>query len=443
MKADPDRLLVRALGVRPLTAHIFNYTVGSGIFVLPALAVAQLGTAAPLAYVACAFVMAGVVMIFAEAGSRVTSTGGPYAYVEVALGPFFGFATAILLGAAQLAAGGAIVALLGQSAARLFGLGAAWPVAITVTLVAALVAVNVRGLRLGARVVEAATLAKLVPLAFFVLLGAWFVDPGNLRLEALPPASQVAATTGTLIFAFIGIESALMPTGEVRDPTRTVPRAAMLALVAATVLYLAVQAVALGVLGPTLGADTVAPLASAASVFAGGPGAAVLLAGATLSMLGWVTGSVLAAPRTLYALGRDGFLPAALASVHPRYHTPHVAIVAYGVLVVAVSTTGTFEQLAVLSNLAALGVFVLGAVAVVILRRRDVRADGPPWRMPGGPVAPIVTCVLVGWIAWQTITRRELVAFAAVWGVSLAVHAWRRLAAVRQGGGGASSSGTM
>ncbi|MGB7737673.1 MAG: amino acid permease, partial [Steroidobacteraceae bacterium] len=94
---DPDRLLVRELGLRQLTAHIFNYTVGSGIFVLPAIAAAQLGTAAPIAYLACAAVMAFVVMIFAEAGSRVTATGGPYAYIEVGLGPYFGLVAGILL----------------------------------------------------------------------------------------------------------------------------------------------------------------------------------------------------------------------------------------------------------------------------------------------------------------------------------------------------------
>src|SRR5512141_1839848 len=125
---DPDSLLVRGLGVRQLTATIFNHTVGSGIFVLPAFAVANLGGAAPLAYLACALVMVLVVLVFAEAGSRVTATGGPYAYVEIGLGPLFGFATGILLAASQVAAAGAISMLLAQSLARLAGLeGVLWP----------------------------------------------------------------------------------------------------------------------------------------------------------------------------------------------------------------------------------------------------------------------------------------------------------------------------
>lgn len=435
MSTDPDRLLVRELGLRQLTAHIFNYTVGSGIFVLPALAVAQLGSAAPLAYVACAVVMALVVAIFMEAGSRVTSTGGPYAYVEVGLGPFFGFVTGVLLAVAQAAAGGAIVALLGRTAARLLGLeAAAWPAMLTLALVTTLVWVNVRGLRFGARLVEWSTAAKLLPLLFFVLVGVWFVAPENLRIEDWPALSEVAATSGVLVFAFLGIESALMPTGEVRDAARTVPRAVMLALLAATLLYLAIQLVALGVLGPLLASDTVAPLASAAGVFAGDAGATVLLAGATISMLGWVTGAVLAAPRTLFALARDGFLPRSLAAVHPTYHTPHAAIVTYGVVVALVSLTGTFAQLAVVANLATLAVFVLGAVAVLALRRKQVHADVAPLRVPGGPLVPLLTCGLIGWIAWQTATRREVVAFAVVWLLALPVYAWRR-ARARQSSG--------
>jgi amino acid transporter len=436
MSHSPDELLDRGLGLRQLTAHIFNYTVGSGIFVLPAVAVAQLGNAAPLAYLVCACVMALVVMIFAEAGTRVTVTGGPYAYVEVALGPFFGFATGILLGAAELAAGGAIAALVGQSAARLVGLDApAAAKTVTALLVAALVWINVRGVRIGARVVEVSTIAKLVPLLCFVIGGAWFIAPENFSVASWPSASQVAASTGTLIFAFIGIEAALMPSGEVRDPTRTIPRAAVLALGGATLLYLAVQCVALGLLGPLLGADTVAPLASAASTFAGDSGAAIMLAGATVSMAGWLTGAALAAPRTLFALARDGFLPRRLAAVHERYRTPHVAIIVYGILIVAMSWTGTFQQLAVLANLSALGVYVLAAVAVLELRRRDVRTDAAPWRMPGGAIVPVVTCGLVAWIAYRTVTRREAIAFAAVWALSLATYAFRRLRRTAQSSG--------
>jgi APA family basic amino acid/polyamine antiporter len=424
---DPDSQLVRVLGPRQLTANIFNYTVGSGIFVLPAFAVAQIGAAAPLAYLACAVVMALVVLIFAEAGSRVTVTGGPYAYVEIGLGPFFGFATGILLAVAGVAAAGAVAMLLAQTVARLFGLtGAWWPAIIVITFVGTLAAINIRGVAWGARVIEVFTVAKLVPLLFFVVVGAFFVTPSNLHWEALPTTGQVAATAGTLIFAFIGIEAALMPSGEVRNPTRTVPQAAIMALVAATLLYLAVQAVALGILGPALAEDNVAPLASATATFAGSTGALLLLAGASVSMFGWLTGAVLAGPRALFALSRDGFLPHKLTAVHPRFHTPWASIIAYGLSAIVISLTSTYEQLAVLSNLAALGVYFLGAVAVWRLRVRNVRTERPPFMMPGGLLVPILACTIIAWIISQTITLRELIALATVLAVSLAMYIVQR-----------------
>ncbi|MFO1406358.1 MAG: APC family permease [Steroidobacteraceae bacterium] len=429
---DPDSRLVRALGVRQLTATIFNHTVGSGIFVLPAFAVAELGSAAPAAYLVCAVVMVLVVLMFAEAGSRVTITGGPYAYVEVGLGPFFGFAAGILLAVSQIAACGAIAMLLAESIARLLGLAPAWSTAILLALVGGLAAVNILGVRRGARVIEVFTAAKLVPLLFFVLVGAFYVHPANLRWDTLPPAADVATTVGTLIFAFTGIETALMPSGEVKDPTRTVPRAAMLALAGATLLYLGVQAVGLGVMGTSLANDTVAPLATATATFAGGTGAALVLAGASVSMFGWLTGSILAGPRALFALARDGFLPRGLASVHPRWHTPWLAIVAYAVIAAGVSLTSSYRELAVLSNLASFGVYVLGAFAVWRLRVRDVRADRPPFLMPGGMTVPVLACAAIGWIALQTITRREMLALGGVFALSLLVwlvQASRRRAA--------------
>jgi amino acid transporter len=145
-------------------------------------------------------------------------------------------------------------------------------------------------------------------------------------------------------------------------------------------------------------------------------------------MFGWLTGSILAGPRALFALARDGFLPRGLAAVHPRFHTPHVAIVAYGAIAIAVSLTSTYQQLAVLSNLASFGVYVLGAFAVWRLRVRDVRTEKPPFLMPGGMLVPVLACAAITWIAVQTITAREAVALGGVFVLSLVVYVvqWRQ-----------------
>ena len=126
-----------------------------------------------------------------------------------------------------------------------------------------------------------------------------------------------------LIFAFVGIEVALMPSGEVKDPARTVPRAIYLALAVTTVLYLLIQLVAQGILGDSLGKFPTAPLAEAAARFLGEPGRNMMLAGASISAFGFLASDVLSSPRVLFAFGRDGFLPKAFARCPSAF--PHTA----------------------------------------------------------------------------------------------------------------------
>src|SRR5207244_7149349 len=175
-----------------------------------------------------------------------------------------------------------------------------------------LAVVNVRGVSVGARLVEAITAAKLIPLVVFVVAGVWFVRGEYLAWPAFPAASDVGRTAIVLIFAFVGVEVALVPSGEVVDPPRTVPRALFLALAITTTLYLLVQGVAQGLLGPSMSTYAAAPLAEAASRVLGGAGRLLVLAGATISMFGYMSGDMLGSPRAFFALGRDGILPAAL-----------------------------------------------------------------------------------------------------------------------------------
>lgn len=427
-RGNPDGLLVRELGVRQLSAGIFNYTVGSGIFALPAFAVALLGPAAPLAYLACAVIMGLVVLCFAEAGSRVSRTGGPYAYVEVALGPLVGFVAGIFLLLAELASAAAVGSLFAGSVAALAGAGGPWlPRAILLVVLTGLAALNVRGVRTGARAIEVVTVAKLVPLVAFVVLGAAFVKPAHLALGAAPDMAAVLRSAGIVIFAFCGIEGALIPSGEVKAPSRTVPRAAFLGVGAATLLYLAIQLVAQGILGPELASDRVTPLATAAAAFAGPAGRTVMIVGAALSMFGFLSSALLAGPRCLFAFARDGFLPGPLAAVHARYRTPHVAIVAFGVIAAVLALSGTFERLAVFANLSALSLYLLCAIAAWELRRRDLRTDGDPFLAPGGPLVPILTCATILWLFWETVGRGELIAAGVVLLAALILYAVRAM----------------
>lgn len=413
--AAPEARLVRALGVWALAAGIVNVTVGGGIFRLPSAAASSLGTAAPMAYLVCALAMALIVLCFAEAGSRVDLTGGPYAYVEVAFGPFVGFLSGVMLwvvGTLALSAVttvfadavGALVPALASPAAR----------AVLVVVVLALFAgINVAGVRQGNAVNAVATVAKLLPLLLLVALGALAVRAENLAWTAPPAAGDVARASAVLIFAFAGIESALVPSGEVKDVARTVPRAIFLAMLGITALYLAIHLVAQGVLGASL-AGQPTPLAEAAGVAIGPWGRTLLLAGASISTFGYIGGMTLAVPRALFALGRDGFLPRALASVHPRHRTPHVAIAAQAVVTAALALTGSFERLAILANLATLLLYAACCVAAWELRRRDVRAGGIPFRVPGGAVVPFLALAAIAYLLSSIKPNEWLAAAAAI-----------------------------
>lgn len=414
--------LVRVVGTWGLAAAIVNVTIGGGIFRLPTGAAAALGAAAPIAYVVCAVAMGLIVLCFAEAGSRVSLTGSVYAYVEVAFGPFAGFVTGVMLWV------GITLALSAVSTFFADSLGALDPAlashgghALSLAIVlAALAVLNILGVRGANRFNAAMTIAKLLPLALLIVVGAFAVHAANLAWTQAPELPAVGRASTLLLFAFLGVETALVPGGEVRDPARTVPRAIFLAMAAVTVVYLGVQLVTQGILGAAL-AHEQTPLAAAAGVVLGGWGRTLILVGSTVSMFGYVSGTTMAVPRMLFAFARDGFLPARLAWVHPRFRTPVWAIVAQTVLVFLLAATGVFETLAIVANGSVLLVYAACCVAAWELRRRDVRSGGVPFRVPAAGVIPFLALAIIAWLL-ASLTRGEWLAIGAVVVVSVVLY---------------------
>ncbi len=427
-RARTEESLVRALGTWGMAAGIVNLTIGGGIFRLPAPIAGVLGPAAPLAYVVCAVTMALIVLCFAEAGSRVSLTGGVYAFVDLALGPAVGFLAGFMLWSAITVAAAAVASFFADALGSLVPAVASPGIRILllVAVLAALAALNVVGVRGASRFNTSVTVAKLVPLAALVVFGSRAISSANLTWHGTPPVRDVARASTLLIFAFLGVESALAPSGEVRDPRRTIPRAIFIAMAGVTVVYLSLQIVAQGVLGASL-AGSATPLADAAGAALGGSGRTLVLAGMVISMFGYVSGVTLAVPRMLFAFARDGYLPAAVARVHPRYDTPYVAILAQAALVIALATTGTFEQLAIIANVATLVVYGVCCVAVLVLRRKETSGDGrpdrattreptreaPAFRAPFGGVVPVLALAAIGWLL-TSLTRSEWSSLAAI-----------------------------
>ena len=426
MTAPREAGLVRALGVVGLAASVVNITIGGGIFRAPGSVevTGRLGAAAPLAYLVCAIAMAFVVMCFAEAGARVSMTGGVYAYVERAFGRFAGFFIGWMVWVTGTIATAAVGTIFADALLQMLPGTPAVPFrALSLAVVFAIVAaINVLGVKFGARLNIASTIIKLTPLALLIIVGLFSVEPANLRWTESPSVSDLARASIVLLFVFAGIESALVPSGEVVDPARTVPRAVFIALGVATVFYMLVQVVAQGVLGASL-AGRAAPLADTAGVVFGPAGAVAMGVAVVLSTFGYLCGMILAIPRALFAFARDGMLPGALAAVHPRYHTPWIAIIAQTIIALALALSATWEKLVILANVAVLTVYLGCAAAAWQLRRRNIRDEGATMAKPiPGSTFAVPLAVIVILVMLSSVTAKEWVASGLTAAVGLAIY---------------------
>jgi amino acid transporter len=173
-----------------------------------------------------------------------------------------------------------------------------------------------------------------------------------------------------------------------------------------------IQLVASGILGNELGKYGDAALAEAAARFLGNAGRILMLAGLAVSAFGFATSDILSSPRIIFAFGRDGILPKWFAHVHRRFHTPNVAIITYATVAFGLSFWSTFQELAVLSNMAVLLLYILCCLAALELNRRDLRSDGAPFKFPGATLIPILAIAVIIWILAHA-TQKEFAFTAA------------------------------
>ena len=427
-----DAALVRALGPFQLGASIVNIIVGAGIFMLPALLYDRLGASAPLVFVAGALAIVPIALCFAAVGSRAAATGGPYTFVGAAFGPFAGFLAGALMWVCNTSSSAGVAAALAEQA------GNAWaalrePVpraAFIAAVYAALFALNVFGVKLGARMIVLLVTLKLAPLFALAGLGLLFVDWGQLGAAAWPGWGALGSSMVLVVFAYSGMETALVPTGEVRDPSRHVPRATLSAIVLVVLLYIGIQLACQAMLGARLDGSG-APLADAAGAW-WAPAHGLLLATAGVSMAGFLMGNLFSSSRLLFALGRDGYLPAAFGRVDARYHVPRTGLLAHAGIALTLALIGNFETLALISGGAICLLFAAVAVAAWRAQARDLRRAGEPFRLPGGswPMPLLAVAVMAAILATMSLAQWLAIVVSLLALVALyAVLALRRRAA--------------
>jgi amino acid transporter len=380
----------RSLGLFDVVCIGLNAIVGSGIFLLPDDLYREMGALSPLAFLFCSIGLLPVALCYSEAASTVDRTGGPYVYASAAFGPITGYAVGWMCFANSVfsfaAVASAAAAYFGRLVPACSGVLAAKTIAISVIAVFAWL--NYRGTRPGAVAIDLFTVGKFAVL--LILLVALLPHASFTQQDTSLPKGLggVGAATFIALFAVQGFEVAPVPAGETRSPKRHIPIAVVTSLIAASVLYLLVQLVLVGAYD-RLGEVSDTPLANAALAVAPALGF-VITAGGLISTLGFVSGSAFGTPRYLYAAASDGHLHASLAAMHLRYDSPHRAIVTTAVLAIALVIPFDYRSLIGMSNVAVAVQYLATCLAVPVIRRMQRGAAGQAFRIPGGPLVPVL-----------------------------------------------------
>jgi amino acid transporter len=413
----PEKNLVRDLGRWDLVAIVLNAIVGAGIFGLPARVFALAGPYSLLAYVVCILPIALIALCFAEVSSRFKETGGMYLYAREAFGSFVGFEIGWLAWLVRLTAFAALCNLFADYFAYFVpGAAAGSGRAATIVLVVtSLTVLNLVGVRVASHVINIFTIGKLLPLVLLVAIGVFMVDARAYSFGVLPSYGNFSSAVLILLFAFTGFELAPIPAGEAVDPRRHMPFALLVGVAMTALLYVLVQAVCIGTV-PDLGMSE-RPLADAGLRIFGTIGASIISLGALVSVTGTMNGIVLAGPRLVFAMAEHGQFPRIFATTHPRFRTPHVAIVVSSAFMLVLTLSGTFITAATISTLIRLLTYGVTCAALPVLRQE--RNDRPArFRVPAGPLVSMTALAMVAWLfsnsTWKEV---QLVAAAAVVGL--------------------------
>jgi len=396
MNSINEPKLVRGISRWDMVAITINSIIGAGIFGLPSKAAALIGANSLFAFIACAFVVALIVLCFAEVSSRFTETGGPYLYAKEAFGSVVGFEVGWLFWLVRITAFATNCNLLVNYLG--FANNQFARILTIIVVVLALSAINLVGVKTSARTTNFFTVGKLIPLLVFALVGLFFINPQNLTFTTEIDSATFAQTVLVLIYAFTGFEMAVVPSGEMKEPRKNLPFALLTAIAVVAALYILIQIVCIGTL-PGL-ATSERPLADAASQFLGTYGAAFIIVGATISITGNLNSLLLAASRIPFAMSEQGELPNALSKTHASFKTPYVSIILTAIVMLIFTVQTSFLTALTISTITRLLVYVATCASLPVFRYRE-KSPQAEFLAPLGVAAAIASLALIGWLLYN------------------------------------------
>src|SRR5437764_8839328 len=391
--------LERSIGLLQATAMVVGTIVGASIFVQPS----EVSRAVPsLAGMLLVWLAAGALTWFgasicAELSSAMPRTGGVYVFLREMFSPACGFLWGwAMFWSMHSGIIAAIAMVFGRYAATIVPLGDLGVRLVAVAGILVLSAINYVGVRPGSAVQTGLTIAKIAAIAVLVVI---LFGIGTLRAPAAGGAIETRSFLRALVaglFAFGGWHMVTYAAEETRDPQRTIPRALMLGVAVVVLVYLALNAAYVIVLPLDRVLTSTRIAADAAAAVAGPQAATAISLLVAVSALGAMSGIILAGPRVYYAMARDGLLFGWMGAVHPRYKTPHTAIVAQAIWASALVATGTYRAL--FTRVVYTEWIFFGALAVGVVRLRGFPTYAPAFRAWGFPAAPLLfaaVCLLI------------------------------------------------
>jgi len=424
VQKTPEADLVRGIRRWDLVAITINGIIGAGIFGLPAKVYALIGTYSLIAFVACALVVALIILCFAEVGSRFDETGGPYLYAREAFQPAVAFEIGWLFWLVRITAFAANGNLLINYLSFFWTSATSplWRASIIVLVVVVLAIINLLGIRQATIVSNLFTVGKLVPMILFVAAGLFFLNPQAYHFGPTPTTNDFSKSVLLLVYAFTGFEMATIPAGEVRDPQRNLPRALLIAMLVVATLYILIQLVCVGTL-PGL-AQSQKPLADAGSQFLGAAGGAIISAGAIISISGNLNILLLSGSRLPFAMAEHKQLPAVVGNVHKRFFTPYVSIAITAAVMLFLTLKSSFLEALTISAIARLITYGATCLALLVFRARR-GAPAALFRLPGGKVIAMVSMLLIVWLLLHiTLAEARAAAIAAAGGLLIYFGYW-------------------
>lgn len=390
-------MLNRSIGKWSLVLLIINSIIGAGIFGLPSKIFALSGVYSLLAFGACAVVVMVFILCFAEVSSRFDKTGGPYLYALNAIGKLPAFLTGWLLLLSRIFNYATLINLLVIYLSFFSPLFSNPLVrgACILFITASLTFVNHIGVKDSTRVNNILTIAKLLPLITFIIIGLFNIQPDLLISHKPPEFSSFSTSVLLLIFAFGGFESVLINTGEIKNPKKTLPFALITATIIVAIFYCLIQFVSIGTL-PTL-AISEKPLAEAARGFMGNAGGNFIALGAIISISGTLNAIVLGGSRLPFAFSSEGQFPKIFSYINPNRLTPTWSLILFIAITTVVSLVWSFFAALAIGAIIRVLVYLLVCISMIRLRLKNP-AEKDYFKLRFGYFFAVIGILLAAWL---------------------------------------------